>query len=151
MANNLPFLYYITSTQVNCKKLAQFFASRGFWVVDFEVSDLSYVEGFSERFRTLLGHTNLGAGKRHGLYSRGAEFLDVHRKTFKAYCEDDFAPNYEDLISIVEMFVADGLPGDHDARYLAAWLLFSDVLDNPFESNGEKNKNRKNSDLTSHT
>lgn len=96
---------------------------------------MSHVEGFSNRFRELLKHTSLSEGKRHGLYTRGAEYLGVSRNTFKAYCQEDAPPKHDDLIAFVEKFLDDGVSGDHDARNIAAWLLFGDeIVENPLVS-----------------
>lgn len=96
---------------------------------------MSHVPGFSKRFRKLLSYTSMSEVRRHGFYSRGAELVGVSRNTFKAYCENDFSPNYEHLLSMIEILLVDGVPGDQDVRHVAAWLMFGDeILESPFSS-----------------
>lgn len=99
------------------------------------------VPGFSVRFKELLSYTSLSNSKQHGLYSAGAEYLGVSRNTFKAYCIENSPPKYEHLIEYVEKFLNDGVLGDHDARRIAAWLLFGDdIIDNPLLPKNSKKK-----------
>jgi len=97
------------------------------------------VPGFSIRFKEFLSYTLLAECKRHGLYSAGAEYLGVSRNTFKAYCMEDSPPKHEHLIAYIEKFLSDGVPGDHDPRKIAAWLLFGDeIIDNPLAPQKDK-------------
>lgn len=87
------------------------------------------VEGFSERFNSLLDRAQVPRGNR---VSYGAKRFDVVHNTFKSWCQADKIPgSHSALIHVVEELLKE-IPGRHNARSVVAWLLAGDAVPNPF-------------------
>ena len=96
---------------------------------DLSTLSANVVEGFSARFNLLLDRA--GIPKQYRV-SRGAERCHVAHNTFKGWCFDDRLPGtHPALVEHVEVLLKD-VPGRHNAKAVAAWLLAGDAVPNPF-------------------
>ena len=93
-------------------------------------STANMVDGFSERFNSLMNRA--GVPERNRL-SVGSRRFNVVLNTFKSWCTLNRIPgSHADLVSVVENLLKD-IPGRYNTKAVVAWLLAGDAVPHPFE------------------
>lgn len=88
------------------------------------------IEGFSRRFNELL---DMAKSPTRGRITWGAEKFGVRPNTFSNWLQKDEPPRlYNTLIEVSRILLED-IPGDYDAKAVAAWLQNGASVPNPFE------------------
>lgn len=93
-------------------------------------ANANVVDGFSKRLHQLMDRAGVPSRNRIIVGSRR---FDVVPNTFKNWCEKDKIPGKHTLlIQIVDALLED-VPGRHNSKAVAAWLLAGDAVPNPFD------------------
>jgi hypothetical protein len=87
------------------------------------------VQGFSKRFNLLMDRSGFPKQNRT---SAGARRFEVVHNTFKNWCVADKIPGTHSLLIEIVGSLLQDVPGRHNPKAVAAWLLAGDAVPNPF-------------------